>query len=292
MTPRLKPALVATKANPTTTPVVPQTDFQGEQDLEWLASPSLSNPSLSNPSIDNLIGPELPQLDSESLGTVDSFALPGDSLDKKPETSSVGKAKPEANSVADVTEQVTAPVNMNGESVKDISDSTAILLAMESVETVAEPDSFFVSYWPYLILAVAIVGWVASQLFLRRGPSFKHHQIDEKRVDPGTTAAGQFKVSQRFQESKSDDEQASSGAIVATNDSDQPQEVKASKGDRPADDEFDMGFGDGVSDSDVIDPQEAAEIIAAADTRKTKTKVPRPRFKTKTDKKNNVLPKD
>ena len=56
------------------------------------------------------------------------------------------------------------------------------------------------------------------------------------------------------------------------------KEIHPANADRPTDDEFDVGFEDSISDSGIIDPQEAAEIVAMVDAQYVS--VPGSRFKT------------
>ena len=69
----------------------------------------------------------------------------------------------------------------------------------------------------------------------------------------------------------------------------QLQVASLSDDDRPADDEFEIGVSAGISDSDVIDEQEAAEILKGVDARQTEMR--KPRFKTEVSEKE-ALPKD
>ena len=240
----------ATNSSLSAAAVCPQQGSQFDPDANVLGAP----PTLRNPGIDNMIGPET--------------------------------AAPQSS--AHVPSRTGTQINTKGELVQDTSNSTAILLEREKSEVVAAPDSFLISYWPYLLVAVALAGWVIAQLCKSPEPSFKHttilnkdHLIKDqstKDQDGGPKVSGQFKVSQRFQKTKIEDEKATEETSLPEPEPVKQQTVHARKDGRPTDDEFDLGLEVGCSDSDIIDEQDAAEIIKRVDMRQTELRGPR--FKT------------
>jgi len=101
---------------------------------------------------------------------------------------------------------------------------------------------------------------------------------------------GQFKIAERFQKPKT--ETATDGSSLTGSQLPEPKEANAMNSGRPADDEFDVELGDGFSDSDVLDSQEAAEIIARVDARQAEgLRGPSARFKAEIGEKA-VSPKD
>ena len=105
---------------------------------------------------------------------------------------------------------------------------------------------------------------------------------------------GQFKIATRFQKPDSPEKAESEASTVTKktnsveNKSIDEQEFSPPEDGRPADDEFELGMSS-FSDSDIIDEQEAAEIIKRVDSRQTELRGPR--FKTKVEQ-SKVSPKD
>ena len=198
--------------------------------------------------------------------------------------------------------------NTKGELVQDPSDATSIMLALDEKTDDPTPDTFLSNFWPYLMVAIALTGWVIFQLRLKSAPSFKlksrksrkQSRTSPKKASPKKTIAtsspaltGEFKASQRFQKPKSKVEAKSkvevdtggvdtakrTSGFVSSKSTDQ-REVNAIDSDRPADDEFEVESLDGISDSDVIDEKEAAEIVARVDARQAEgLRGPSARFK-------------
>ena len=192
--------------------------------------------------------------------------------------------EPQANSPTDKTPIVAPEVNTKGGSVQEVSTATAQTVAVERNAEQPTHETFFSSYWPYLLALATMLGWVISQLFKKSAPSFKHDTIVKPQAsDTGPPLTGQFKVSQRFQKAKSE-EKLETDNVPETNESSVPNQKQAApkanttfENQRPTDEEFDLEFGGNDSGVDVIDKQEAAKIIADGDSRQTKG--PSSRFK-------------
>ena len=272
----------------------PQTGFQLE--------PTYGTPKFGSRSLENLIEPP------PGNASNDPSTAPSDNTSVEPSTTS--DTTLENNSSVAQDSNVANQLNTKGESVQDVTDSTSILLALDKKTKDPAPDSFVASYWPYLLIAFALLGWVIVQFRKKPAPSYKHHTIVKKQAtETGPKLTGQFKVSQRFQNKETDAEADESQTVDSETDESQasndetdkdelslaedkpPQVQKATpeNADRPSDDEFDVDFDGGVSDSDVIDEKEAAEIIARVDA--GHTGIRKPRFKTEIGKKN-AVPKD
>jgi len=92
--------------------------------------------------------------------------------------------------------------NQDNTSVEQTSTEQEIV----SVETTnVQQDSFIGSYWPYLLIGGTLVGWVISQMLLKRDPSFKHTEPQQPKKLEGVETnklRGQFKKSERFVKSK------------------------------------------------------------------------------------------
>ena len=273
MTISLVTSPIAAKSQLSAAPAIPS---QSDQSSQWVAS-------------------------VRGLQGDDPFALPGDNFSYTPNPDLAPKPKQRLDPEAKATTPQDAPeLNTAGESVPDATDATSILLARERLnESEAAQDSLLLSYWPYAMVVVALVGWVIIQYRKKPAPSFKHHTIPEKSAEPGTK--GQFKVSQRFQKKESEPEKSkteSSSLASKTAPITEPKssiEVRHADDGRPADDEFEIAVseGDAISDSDVIGHKDAAEIVKDVDSRidAGHPQVFRPRFKTET-KKSNAVPKD
>ncbi|MDB2686719.1 hypothetical protein N9Y42_05865 [Mariniblastus sp.] len=271
----------------------PQTGFQLE--------PTYGTPKFGSRSLENLIKPPPGNASNDP-----STAL-SDNTSAEPSTTS--DTTLENNSSVAQDSNVANQLNTKGESVQDVTDSTSILLALDKKAEDPAPDSFIASSWPYFLIAFALLGWVIIQIRKKPAPSYKHHTIVKKQAtETGPKLTGEFKVSQRFQnketdeadetetvETETDESQTSSDETdkdelsLAKDKPPQAQEATPENADRPSDDEFDVDFDGGVSDSDVIDEKEAAEIIARVDA--GHTGIRKPRFKTEIGKKN-AAPKD
>lgn len=185
--------------------------------------------------------------------------------------------------------------NQDNTSVEQTSTEQEIV----SVETTnLQQDSFIGSYWPYLLIGGTLVGWVISQMLLKRDPSFKHTKTQQPKKLEGVETnklRGQFKKSERFVKSKdkssgAKESQATKEDTTISKDEELgTTEVSSTKekvtdslatGATPTDDEFDLSDDDG-SDSDVFGSEDAAEITHAVDTQKKSASSKR--FKTEDD---------
>ena len=163
--------------------------------------------------------------------------------------------------------------------------------------TTVEQASFLASYWPYLLIGFTIVGWVITQMLLKREPSYKPTVLKQpKKLEDVETnrLRGQFKKSERYVKPK---DKSSESKLPQGTDKDstpskdgKPSSTKPSTtkekvtnnltaGATPTDDEFDLS-NDGL-DSDVFSSEEAAEITNAVDARKKSNSSKR--FKTEDD---------
>ena len=168
------------------------------------------------------------------------------------------------------------------------------------------PVSFIEGNWPYLLIGITLVGWVVSQMFVRREPSFKppvdkiqnqnryrNRERRRRKTVKYEKPTGQFKKSDRFVKSKDE----SKGNEASEKKGRKKNRSKPSVGvdkklsateaytvegkvtkhkrtnvglvDQPADDEFDFDLSDDDSDSDVFSSKDAAEITQTADAKKT-----------------------
>ena len=185
--------------------------------------------------------------------------------------------------------------NQDNTSVEQTSTEQEIV----SVETTnVQQNSFIGSYWPYLLIGGTLVGWVISQMLLKRDPSFKPtepQQPDKLEGVETNILRGQFKKSERFVKSKdkssgAKESQATKEDTTISKDEELgTTEVSSTKekvtdslatGATPTDDEFDLSDDDG-SDSDVFGSEDAAEITHAVDTQKKSASSKR--FKTEDD---------
>ena len=189
--------------------------------------------------------------------------------------------------LADESNQVGTQLDTNGKLAPDASDATATSLVRESQEDDVPPDTFLALYWPYLLLAVTFFGWVIYQSFLKQPPSYKHRVMPPKQIDDASELKGHFKVAQRFQKTESNEDKTNKVAEVKSSPKVEPVEepkVELRENGRPADNEFEVGFDSDLSDSDIIDEHEAAEIVKQVDTRQTEVRGPR--FKTEVEQSN------
>ena len=157
-------APIGAKSNsPSAFAFVQQSGFQIEPKFE-----GLDNPKFGSRSIDNFI--ESDPSDSES-DTNPKNELTADSNDAR-----VGE-KPGSNLSSDRASAISGERNIDGELVPDPSDATSIVLALDESSGDPVPNSFIGSFWPYLLVATALVGWVLVQLCKKPAPSFKHNVI-------------------------------------------------------------------------------------------------------------------
>ena len=285
MTPIPGTSLLTKKSDSSNASNALQASPQFDQGFEGLTTPSMGAP------FDNFIEPQSPVLSSDDLQGAKPLALPDGNFIKASETDGAVEVKREASSGTSANGQAVSQRSTNGEAVEDDLDATAIFLALESRERPVDAsatDSFLSSYWPYLLMAIALIGWGFTQFLLKRAPSFKHHEILPKTVKPGSQTPGQFKVSQRFQKAKIDQAQVDSEPDLTGNELPRSTKINSTKVDHPTDDEFNLEADGNISDSDIINPQEASEIANAANASRMKAR--KPRFKTKIDK--NSISKD
>ena len=244
----------------------PQIELKPDQDFGQFEVPSFG--------LDPALLPATPQ----ELGPKNQLVLP-----------SAGP-RLESNSSSRKTPKATTQMNTDGEPVEEVMDATAQLLALEKSTADPAPPSFLSSSWPYFLVVLALVGWGISQLFAKRAPSFKHHVIEERQQNrTGPKLSGEFKASQRFQKKENEDESITSVPNSPAPEAKLPnRKTNTVDSERPADDEFELGVSDHVSgsdsDSEIIESQEATEIVADLDARQTKA--PHGRFKTDNDHKN------
>ena len=167
--------------------------------------------------------------------------------------------------------------------------------------------SFLVEYWHYILVVVAILGWVFFQLFLKREPTFKAQAINHKKKASIENPKGQFKRSERFAKPKNKEDSAnqettevgnaietkdeSSEALAGTDliasanliDGKQTNKRQADtmQSEQPGDEEFDFDLNEGDDDSDVFNVEDAAEINGAKDDKRNDGSSKR--FKTEED---------
>ena len=165
--------------------------------------------------------------------------------------------------------------------------------------TTVEQASFLASYWPYLLIGFTIVGWVITQMLLKREPSYKPTVLKQpKKLEDVETnkLRGQFKKSERYVKPK---DKSSESKLPQGTDKDstpskdgKPSSTKPSTtkekvtnnltaGATPTDDEFEFDLSNDGLDSDVFSSEEAAEITNAVDARKKSNSSKR--FKTEDD---------
>ena len=170
-------------------------------------------------------------------------------LETQPSDSSNADEKlpDDEKSLDDVALKSESQLNPDGEPVENVSDSANELEVYDEQDGDPAPSSFFLSLWPYLLIAVATFAWVLYQLCLTRAPSFSRSKekrlrdkaakeqikTESEQSKADLPPAGQFKVSQRFPNPNSETDlkaetKSSLGDSNVTNDefSDR-QEVKA-----------------------------------------------------------------
>ena len=201
-------------------------------------------------------------------------------------------------------DSLTAPPNTNGETTGETFQSIS---TPAETPTSVDPDSFIGNYWPYLLVAVTLLGWGFSQLFARREPSFKPQPIKRTTNPNIENPRGQFKKSERFltpknkkppsdEEEPEDNEEPKSKAppedketnetkheatatavpIPRTADPNviegkltkRPKQADEMQVDQPADDEFNFDLNNSASDFDMFNDEDAAEINQAVDAKK------------------------
>ena len=132
----------------------------------------------------------------------DPFALPGEKFRFSANPDAAGNTEADVKPEADESEEASQ-LDTDGEPVQDASDSTAIMLSLDEQASPPTPDSFLTSYWPYLLVVMAMGTWVVVQLKKKSEPSYEHKPVTEKSIEAGSKVSGQFKVSQRFQKTES-----------------------------------------------------------------------------------------
>ena len=172
------------------------------------------------------------------------------------------------------------------------------------------PDDFVSSttalvgeYWPYLLVPAALVLWLLSQMFTKRGPNFEHRPIDVDKKATMENPTGQFKRSERFMKPKDKEDSAKLLAAEAAIDADdspegtggehqpnvsEPSESKITnikqadtvQIDQSDDDEFEFDLSE-ESGADLFSVDDAAEMKGVAgDLKKSDSSK---RFKTEMD---------
>lgn len=291
-------------------------------------------PSFDVPAVDDLIKNQPPIFGPDD--PTPEFRLHREVSDEPVMKASFSEAELERESPAKDVATASPQLDTSGEAVSDVSSATAVVLASEQSDPPAASGSFFSSLWPYVLMGVIVVGWVVTQMRLKRAPSFKHHVIPERTpedlapeskgffkastrfksnedgqesnteivhkaepvavekiaepvVVPAPTESsesiesqpkktGQFKVATRFQKPKQTEEQASKvneaiedAATTARSDKSSTlagphfKQETGKNMDRPADDEFELEFGESDSDSEVLSDEERAKILEAAE---------------------------
>ena len=187
-------------------------------------------------------------------------------------------------------ESAQPQIGVNGEPREEAGENTSTGYPEDL--TVKPPASFFDLYWPYMLVAVAFAGWLLSQLFGKRGPSFNPPPPRPETEIPLENQRGQFKKSERFlkPDDKDDPVEEVANTIEDQNkirddlsegvaetsrltDSNkiegEPtniQQANTMQFDQPDDDEFDFDLNEEGADSDVFSFEDADEIEGAADS--------------------------